>query len=140
MANAVKAAGFELYAMFITKQNAQSLLRILIDKPGGVNLDDCAVANKQVNLQLSNYVDAFGTYGVEISSPGVERPLLRAEHFIQAKGQHVRIKYAATDGNISIKGQLQNVTDTEIYIESADNACVCIAFSDIIKASISVGE
>ena len=94
VASAVKAAGFELYAMFITKQNAQGLLRILIDKPGGVNLDDCAVANKQVNLQLSNYVDTFGEYGVEISSPGVERPLLRAEHFIQAKGQRVRVKYA----------------------------------------------
>ena len=46
----------------------------------------------------------------------------------------------ATDGNVSVQGQLQNVTDTEIYVENVDNACVCIPFSDIIKASISVGE
>jgi ribosome maturation factor RimP len=87
------------------------LLRVTIDRPGGVDLDLC----ERVSRELSPLRER---YALEVSSPGIERPLVKPEHFQRAVGSRVAVRTEhAVDGRRQFRGTLTDARDDEIEID-----------------------
>ena len=100
---AALSRGFDLVDIELTGSGRNSLLRIYIDKPGGLSLDDVASANTWIASTVEALDPYKGSYTLEVSSPGIDRPLRTIQHFEQAIGQEVVITLdnALTSGGVS---------------------------------------
>ncbi len=85
-------AGYELVDLEFKQEGPEWFLRIFIDKDGGVNLDDCASISREVSaiLEVENVIDQ--AYRLEVSSPGMDRPLKKPEDFERFSGERVKVK------------------------------------------------
>ncbi len=110
------------------------VLRIIVDKPGGVSLDEVADASKVASRLLDDSDLVPGRYTLEITSPGLERPLRRPEHYARAVGEAVSVKLRPqAQGERRIQGVLTGYDEDGITVE--DNGVARrMAFSDITKA------
>lgn len=114
----VEGLGFELVDVEYVREGSQWYLRILIDKPGGITLDDCEAVHKPLSDKLDEVDPIPQAYMLEVSSPGVERPFKTARDFEKAIGEQVQIRfYKPVDGSKTVEGILeaydgQNVTVT----------------------------
>ncbi|MFO8082700.1 MAG: ribosome maturation factor RimP, partial [Desulfobacterales bacterium] len=112
-------------------------LRVYIDKPGGIGLNDCVHISRQLSDVLDIYLDNENPYNLEVSSPGTDRPLGRLQDFERFKGNMAKIKSArAIDGQKNFKGILLGVLDKNIKLQAHDNKNVEIPFLDIVKARL----
>lgn len=123
---AVEALGYELVGIEYHPNSVNALLRVFIDKEGGVNLDDCVAVNEQVGALLDVDDPIPGKYTLEISSPGLDRPLFKLADFSRFIGSEVKIRLtqpierqrnfkgtiAAVDGEI-----VKLATDNDIVVE-----------------------
>lgn len=120
-------------------------LRFYLDKDGGVTLDDCAAASREIStlLDVEDLID--GAYHLEVSSPGIERPLKKLSDFQRFSGRPVKIKtLTGLDPEHSgrsrktFSGQLIGIegSDVLLRIEEKDNLDIRIPFSDIDKANL----
>ncbi|MGZ6223693.1 MAG: ribosome maturation factor RimP, partial [Syntrophales bacterium] len=88
----IESEGMEIVDVECLKMKFRWLVRIYIDKEGGVTIDDCSEISKQVGDILDVYDVLPGSYTLEVSSPGLDRPLTRDKDFIKYRGSAVRIK------------------------------------------------
>ena len=88
----IRDLGLELVDCEFKKFGRGHALRVFIDKPGGVNLDDCADVSRELSVQLDVEDCIPGRYTLEVSSPGLDRPLKRLEDFARFSGQLAMIK------------------------------------------------
>ena len=110
------------------------VLRIIVDKPGGVGLDEVADASKVASRLLDDSDIVPGRYTLEITSPGLERPLRRPEHYARAMGETISVKLGPQiEGTRRIQGVLTGCDDDGITIEE-NGVLHRVAFSDITKA------
>ena len=110
------------------------VLRIIVDKPGGVSLDEVADASKVASRLLDDSDLVPGRYNLEITSPGLERPLRRPEHYARSVGETITVKLGPhIEGQRRIQGVLMECDDDGIIIEE-DGVPRGLAFSDITKA------
>ncbi len=102
----VEDNGFRLYDIEITEEDSHKYYRIYIQKPDGssVNLDECALINRIISPIFDVEEPMSESYFLEVSSPGVERPLKTAEHFKNSVGEKVKLKL---DDGSKIIGKLQ---------------------------------
>jgi ribosome maturation factor RimP len=84
--------GLELIDVEIGGGGGRQTLRLFIDKPSGVSLDDCTAVSRAVSVALDVEDPISGAYDLEVSSPGLDRPLRTPEHFQKYVGQKVRVK------------------------------------------------
>lgn len=91
----IEAMGYELVELEARTHAANGLVRIYIDKPGGVGLDDCERVSHQVSGVLDVEDPMPGQYNLEVSSPGLDRPLRTPAHFAAAVGQKVKLELHA---------------------------------------------
>jgi ribosome maturation factor RimP len=84
--------GLELIDVEIGGGGGRQILRLFIDKAGGVSLDDCTAVSRAVSAALDVEDPLQGTYDLEVSSPGLDRPLKTPEHFQKFLGSRVRVK------------------------------------------------
>ncbi|MBQ8655345.1 MAG: ribosome maturation factor RimP [Clostridia bacterium] len=104
----------ELVDVSLDKENAGKYLRIYIDKPEGISLDDCEVYHRAIQPQLEDYDYDF----LEVSSPGVDRPLKKDRDFERALGCEVEVHlFKQMDGSKQISGVLADYTKTEVVLE-----------------------
>jgi len=124
----VEDNGFKFYDIEITEENSYKYYRIYIQKNDGssVNLDECAEINRIISPIFDVEEPMSDAYFLEVSSPGIERPLKTKEHFKSSIGEKVKI--TMTDGT-KIIGKLQDVTDEKINVKNK-----IIPFSNIKKA------
>ncbi len=109
-------------------------MRIFIDKAGGISVDDCAAVSNQLTRLLA--VEGVDYDRLEVSSPGLDRPLKRPQDFARFVGEQVQIKVRLPmDGRRRFVGKLQAVEEGGIAIE-VDGKLTSIAFSDIDKARL----
>lgn len=140
----VKALGCELWGLeYHASGRRRGSLRIYIEKPDGVGLSDCEKVSRQVSSVLDVEDPIQGEYTLEVSSPGLDRPLYTLEQFAQYIGEQVKVRLRAPfDGRRQYKGQLTGLEDDEIKvlvddheyllpIESIDKANVVPGFSDL---------
>ena len=105
------------------------LVRLFIDHPSGVSLELCE--------RVTNHLAAVREkYGLEVSSPGVERPLSKPEHFRRFVGRRARVRTRGEhDGRRSFTGELLGATDDEVTV-AADTGVVSIAYADIHRSNL----
>jgi ribosome maturation factor RimP len=96
---AVSAMGMDLEDVRITSAGRRSLLRVVVDADGGVSLDDIALVSQQLSATLDRAtVMGQASYTLEVSSPGVDRPLTQPKHWRRAVGRLVAVPLAARSG------------------------------------------
>lgn len=104
----------ELVDVSLDKEGAGKYLRIYIDKPEGISLDDCEAYHRAIQPQLESYDYDF----LEVSSPGVDRPLKKDRDFERAIGETVEVKlFRAVEGVKVITGVLADYTKEEIILD-----------------------
>jgi len=92
LAPVVVALGYECWGIEFSAQGRHSMLRVYIDKEGGVLVDDCAIVSRQISGVLDVEDPIAVEYTLEVSSPGMERPLFTIEQFAKYAGEQVKIK------------------------------------------------
>jgi ribosome maturation factor RimP len=128
----VGALGYELVDLELA--NRGRLMRIFIDKAGGVDVEDCATVSNQLTRLL--IVEGVDYDRLEVSSPGLDRPLKRPEDFAEFVGERAQVKVRLPlNGRRRFVGKLQNVGEVGIELD-VDGELVSIAFSDIDKARL----
>lgn len=117
----LKTTDMELIDLEYVKEGPFKYLRIYIDKPGGVNVDDTADVSRILSKKLDEADLIKDQYFLEVSSPGVERPFKREEDFQNNIGNVVEAKfYKPVDGKKSLLGVLKEKKDNNIVIEAQD--------------------
>jgi ribosome maturation factor RimP len=109
-----------------------NVLRVTIDRPGGVDLDSISEASKLISAELDRQDDDLitGRYVLEVSSPGIERPLRTPAHFKRVIGTTVALKtYPGTDGDRRVEGVLEAADDDGVVVAGR-----AIPYPDIEKA------
>lgn len=136
--------GFRVVDIEYIKEGKHWFLRIYIDKPGGVDLNDCAKFNELVSEQLDSVEpDPIPyAYYLEVSSPGAERPLKTEEDFEAAVGNYIHVSlFEPVLKQNTLEGTLKELTNEEailVYKEKTKEKEVKIARSNISKARLAV--
>jgi len=118
----ITAMGFELLGIELIKNGHISLLRVYIDKFEGVNIDDCVLVSQQLTGLLDVKDPIKGQYNLEVSSPGIDRPLFTDEQLKKQIGHIVMIKLREKyRGKRKITGVLEAVDNLEIIIKCNEN-------------------
>ena len=117
----MEANGFELVDVEYVKEAGNWYLRAYIDKPGGITVDDCEVVNRELGdlLDRDDFID--DSYILEVSSPGLGRPLKKERDFIRSKGEEVEIRtYRMVDRQKEFRGVLKAWDKDTVTIETED--------------------
>lgn len=110
--------GYELYYVEYVKENGEFYLRIYIDKPEGISLNDCEALSRRVSDMLDVEDPIKDAYYLEVSSPGLNRGLYKDSHFERYIGREVFIKFnGSISGMKNIKGVLKAVNSDDIIVE-----------------------
>lgn len=113
--------GLRIWDVRFLKEGSSWYLRIFIDKDGGVSIDDCVDLTHAINDPLDEADPIEQAYFLEVSSPGVERELVRDEHFSAYLGEKIKIKMIRPiDGQREFSGVLSDYTDGNITIALED--------------------
>jgi ribosome maturation factor RimP len=132
----VKALGFELVDVEFSGGPSRATLRIYIDGPQGVTVDDCADVSRQLSAILDIEDPIPGAYSLEVSSPGLDRPLVTAADFGRYQGETVKVQlYQALDGRKRFKGRLVEVSGDHVVVE-VDNERFELAIEGIERARL----
>ncbi|MDH5180977.1 MAG: ribosome maturation factor RimP [Gammaproteobacteria bacterium] len=135
----VEGMGFELVGIEYLPQGRHSLLRVYIDKEQGILLEDCEQVSRQISGVLDVEDPITGQYVLEVSSPGMERPLFKAEHYARYIGQAVKLRLSRPlDGQRKFRGVLLE-SDAEhivIQVEEPEERTVKLALVDVEKANL----
>ncbi len=136
----VESMGYELVGVEFQGAGSHGTLRVYIDRDQGVSLEDCAAISHQISGILDVEEPIKQAYDLEISSPGIDRPLFKLADFERFAGETAKIKLAiALDGRKNFKGRLQGVTDTRQVKIEVDGEEFCLPHADIARANL-VGE
>ncbi len=132
----VEAAGYELVGLEFIRAGEHSTLRIYIDSDNGINVDDCAEVSHQVGAVLDVEDPISVIYNLEVSSPGLERPLFKTEHYQQFIGHEVNVVLKMAMGNRrKWKGVIHSVDGDTILI-TVEGQNEEFALSNISKANL----
>jgi ribosome maturation factor RimP len=128
--------GMELVHTEYRRESGGRVLRLYIDKPGGVKLDDCVSISRELSDILDARADIDEAYRLEVSSPGVERPLGKLEDFLRFAGSKAKIRTRnAIGGRKNYTGRLKGVVDRTVQME-IDGQLVEIAHDNIRQARL----
>jgi len=131
-----EAEGMELVHLEFHREPSGRTLRLFIDKPGGVRLDDCVAISRQLSDLLDVSLAIEGAYNLEVSSPGINRPLTKLTDFDRFQGKQAKIKLThAIEGRRNFQGVVLG-TEREMITLQVDNQTVVIDYNDIAKAQL----
>ena len=110
-------------------------LRVMLDADGGVDIDTLADASREISAALDASEPVAGSYTLEVSSPGLERPLRRPEHFAAAVGERVKVKLMpGTEGDRRADGTLSSADGDTVTISTEEGERT-VAIADISRAT-----
>jgi ribosome maturation factor RimP len=133
----VEAMGYELVGVqLMNKGRAGFLLRVYIDHEGGITLDDCSAVSHQLSGVLDVEDPIRENYDLEVSSPGLDRPLFELAHFDRFKGRKAHVKLALPlNGRRKLEGVLVGTEDGHVLLDEA-GVLHRLAFGQIDKARL----
>ena len=132
-----EAEGMELVHIECQREAGGRILRLYIDKPGGVTLDDCIHISRQSSDMIDVYLEDTGPFNLEVSSPGQNRPLGKKRDFDRFKGKRVNIKTTSpVGGKKKIHGVLLGISEDVVKV-SMDDQIVDIPYNEIVKARLA---
>jgi len=137
LAAVVEAMGYELVGVEFHPRRDSSLLRIYIDGKDGVTLDDCRRVSHQIGGVLDVEDPIAGRYTLEISSPGLDRPLFEPRDFVRFAGSEVRIQLRELlDGRRKLIGRLLGMRDDDVMIVDGEGREWRVPLERIEKARL----
>ncbi len=129
--------GYELYSVDQAGSSGRTL-RIAIDKPEGVTLDDCERVSGVAGPLLDNADLVPGPYTLEVSSPGAERPLRNRAEYDRFVGRKVNLRYRVGESEAVIEGSLVAVDDAGIAVRGRSVEVLHLEWDDIIAARLAL--
>lgn len=127
----------ELVDLSFQKEHETWVLRLLMDKPGGITLDDCGIWGDRVGTLLDETDLISQAYTLEVSSPGVDRPLKKLSDFIRFSGERVAIKlFSPIDGQKNFHGTLLGADEENIRIQLDDHREISLPRNQVAKAKL----
>ena len=131
---AVTATGFDLEDVTVSPAGKRRVVRVVVDRDGGVDLDDVAEVARAVSDLLDEDPDLVaGAYVLEVTSPGVDRPLTDARHWRRAVGRLVK----ATLADETVVGRVTASTDTDVTLE-VDGVERTLLQAEVVQAVVQV--
>jgi len=122
IAPVVAGLGLQWVGMHYLPQNQRSLLRVFVDKTGGVGVDDCERVSRQINALLSVEDSADEDYVLEVSSPGLDRFLFSPEQCAEQIGKLVSVRLLVPrEGRKNFKGNLNRVDGADVFVTVDEN-------------------
>jgi len=132
----VKSLGCELWGVEFSAGGRRGLLRVYIDKEGGVDIGDCERISRQLDGLLDVENPVAGEYTLEVSSPGMDRPLYSQEQFRRFLGAEIGVRLrAAFEGRRKFQGVLVGVEGGEIVLQSGEHEYL-FPLADIERANV----
>jgi ribosome maturation factor RimP len=135
LAGPIEALGLDLEAVDLSRAGKRSVLRVAVDKDGGVDLDDIAAATTEVSRVLDDS-DAMGSspYTLEVSSPGVDRPLTHPRHWRRNAGRLVKASLSTGD---EVTGRIvaSDESGADLDVDGAERR---VEYADVAKARIQI--
>jgi len=132
----VEDLGYEFVGLEFSANPKNRGLVLYIDKPSGVDIDDCERTSREVAALLDVEDPISGQYVLEVSSPGLDRPLFNPRQFEQFVGETVRINlFAPCEGRRKLKGRILGVVDEQVCIEQ-DGKQLTLEHGNIAKARL----
>jgi len=139
--------GLALVDLEITGANKARVIRVYLDKEGGLGIDDLAAANSWIDPVIDEVEPVGGSYCLEVSSPGIDRPLRSSEHFERFKGERAVLKTEPLGGRSNWTGILAGVeteaesgeeprVETLIILLDIEGETHRLPFADIKKAHL----
>lgn len=137
----VAGMGFELVRVQFMDGKKSKLLQIMAERPeGGISLDDCTQISRQLSALLDVEDVIPGEYSLEVSSPGIDRPLVKLADYVRFIGHLAKIEtLLPVDGRKRFTGELKAV-EGEAVIVTVDNKDVALPFADIGSAKLVLTE
>ena len=137
----IESLGYELVELERAGSKARPILRIRIDKPGtegGITLDDCSQVSRQLESYLDTYPGLSERYVLEVSSPGVERPLVKRRDFERFAGREVAIRThsAVEELGKRFEGVLRGIDDRDVVQLDVEGRTVEVERDNIRKAHL----
>ena len=133
-----ESRGLELVDVEYNKEGENWILRVFIDKEGGVSIKDCQEVSRDLESQLDTVEPIEKSYLLEVSSPGLDRPLKDKEDFERFAGQLIDVStYAPVQGAKEFTGKLLGLEDDEIKIE-VEGEKLAIPRSKVAKTKLAV--
>lgn len=130
------ALGCELWGVEYMAQGRRALLRVYIEKEGGIGVDDCEKVSRQVSSVLDVEDPIQSEYTLEVSSPGMDRPLFKLEQFESNVGETVAVRLRLPfEGRRKFTGLLKGIENDEIVLE-VDNEEYVLPYELVDKANI----
>jgi len=137
---AARALGLDLWDICFVKEGSGWVLRIFIDKPGGIFISDCEAMSHAIDAPLDELDPIEQSYTLEVCSPGIERELKRPEHFAQSLGQAIKIQLYTphpVTGSRDIEGILRGFENGALSLEPrGDTGMLNIQIKDTVKIKV----
>ena len=132
-------AGMEMVHLEMKRELGGHLVRLYIDKEGGVTLDDCSLISRQLSAQLDIEDPIEGRYTLEVSSPGLDRPLFTDRDFARFAGRQIRLStHVPLDGRRNFQGRLEGIVDGSVRITLQEGREVSIPRDQVARARLEV--
>lgn len=128
--------GFECVKLEIAGSAKNPVVRLYIDKPGGVTVGDCSLVNRTVSLLLDEEDPFPGRYLLEVTSPGRDRPLVTEAHFQRFQGETARVQCRAGAEKTTYTGEIRSCIDGLLTLGLDDDQSIEIELANILKASL----
>ena len=130
----VEAAGLELWDLTYRKEGGRMVLRVVVDREGGLDLGTISETSERLSRRLD--LEDFGNrrYSLEVSSPGLERPLKEPRHFRRSVGERVKVKTVEpVDGRKVFEGALVSA-DAEAIVITSDGGELRVPYENVASA------
>jgi ribosome maturation factor RimP len=131
----VEADGLELVEVALRRGKGHQVLSVIVDREGGLDLDTIAQTSERISRRLDLEGFEPGPYTLEVSSPGIERPLTEPRDFGRRVGQKVKVKASLPGGTQTLTGTLSDAGPDEVRIATEEGERA-VPYDDIISARI----
>jgi ribosome maturation factor RimP len=131
-----ESRGLEIVQVQYRRETGGFVLRLFLDRPGGVTIDDCSDFSREFSDVLDVEDPVPGRYSLEVSSPGLDRPLCRERDFARFAGRSITLTASEpVEGRRRFKGTLLGVEDGSVRM-TVDGRSYAIALSNVAKANL----
>ena len=134
---AVLAMGYEFVGCQLMQQPGGRVLRIFVDNPEGVTLDVCERVSRQVGAVMDVEEPLSGAYTLEVSSPGLERPLFTLAHYKQFLDHRIKLRLRVpVNERRNVKGVINEIAGDNIVIQTDESTQMIVSINNIEKANL----
>jgi len=135
-ADLMAGLALEVVDVQVAVAGGRSVVRLSVDKPGGVTVDDCAKASELVGAVLERENVMNGPYVLEVMSPGLDRPLRKPDEYRRYFGRRARVKVSESTGESVVYTGLLNCAGNDSFVLEVDGESIEIPYDRVVRARL----